>query len=123
MRKRGLNFLGPSLSPYSFILKSAEAATSEDWDAVFGSNVKGCGLTSKYAIKAMRAAGRGGAAAGGDASRGRPTKAIVNLGSISSFIGQADLCTYSTTKAAILALTRCVCNGLAGWRQEREGRH
>lgn len=93
---------------HSFILKSAEAATSEDWDAVFGSNVKGCGLTSKYAIKAMRAGAAGaGAAAGGDASRARPTKAIVNLGSISSFIGQADLCTYSTTKAAILALTRC----------------
>ena len=113
-KKRDLNFLGHHCDAGSFILKSAEAATSEDWDVVFGSNVKGCGLTSKYAIKAMRAAGPGGPAAGDDASRGRPTKAIVNLGSISSFIGQADLCTYSTTKAAILALTRCVCNGLAG---------
>lgn len=101
------------MSPRSFILKSAEAATSEDWDAVFGSNVKGCGLTSKYAIKAMRAGP--GAAAEGDTSRARPTKAIVNLGSISSFIGQADLCTYSTTKAAILALTRCV---RVGWEKD-----
>ncbi len=32
---------------------------------------------------------------------------IVNLGSISSFVGQAGMCTYSATKAAILALTRC----------------
>jgi NAD(P)-dependent dehydrogenase (short-subunit alcohol dehydrogenase family) len=32
---------------------------------------------------------------------------ITNLGSISSFIGQAGMATYSTTKSAILALTRC----------------
>jgi hypothetical protein len=45
----------PCTPPHrSFILKSAEAATAEDWDAALGSNVKGYGLASKYAIKAMR---------------------------------------------------------------------
>lgn len=32
---------------------------------------------------------------------------IINLGSISSFVGQPGMCTYSATKAAVLALTRC----------------
>jgi len=43
---------------------------------------------------------------------------IVNLGSISSFVGQAGMCTYSATKAAILALTRCTAIdcGAAGIR-------
>lgn len=92
--------------PTSFVLKTAEGASAEDWDAVFAANVKGMGLATKYAIRAMRA--NPGAPPREEGSKGRPGGgAIVNLGSISSFIGQGGICTYSTTKAAVLALTRC----------------
>ncbi len=59
--------------PRSFILKSAEAATAADWDAALGSNVKGYGLTTKYAIKAMRASHE--PPKDGDGSRTRPGEA------------------------------------------------
>lgn len=96
----------PNPPKNSFVLKTAEAASAEDWDAVFAANVKGMGLATKYAIKAMRASP--GAPSTQDGAKGRPAGGgIVNLGSISSFIGQGGICTYSTTKAAVLALTRC----------------
>ncbi|GAB5034642.1 short-chain dehydrogenase reductase sdr [Nannochloropsis oceanica] len=84
-----------------FVLKSAEGATETDWDVVMGSNIKGYGLASKHAIRVMKAT-----MAKGSASEASGCS-IVNLGSISSFVGQAGMCTYSATKAAILALTRC----------------
>ena len=40
-------------------------------------------------------------------------RAIVNLGSISSFIAQPQFVTYNTTKTAILGLTRCLALDLA----------
>ena len=39
--------------------------------------------------------------------------AIVNLGSISSFIAQPNYVTYNTTKAAIIGMTRCMALDLA----------
>ncbi|EWM22604.1 short-chain dehydrogenase reductase sdr [Nannochloropsis gaditana] len=84
-----------------FVLKSAEMAEERDWDNVLASNVKGYGLVSKHAIRVMKAT----------KTRGSSTEAsgcsIINLGSISSFVGQPGMCTYSATKAAVLALTRC----------------
>jgi hypothetical protein len=34
---------------------------------------------------------------------------IVNLGSISSFIGQPGMATYNATKGAVMQITRCGC--------------
>lgn len=92
-------------APYTsrFILRKAEDASSEEWDAVIGSNIKGYALTIKHAIRVMKT---NQAPQAGGASVRPAGGAIVNLGSTSSFIGQPGLCTYSTTKAAIIALTR-----------------
>jgi len=126
----------PPFSP-SFNSFSAEGATETDWDVVMGSNIKGYGLASKHAIRVMKATMAKGSASEACKylfcfwsrriirkayGKGASTFAyspslrlclysagcsIVNLGSISSFVGQAGMCTYSATKAAILALTRC----------------
>jgi len=75
-----------------------------------GVNVIGTSLVTRYALEAMKKAGGG---------------SIVNLASISSWVGQPNFITYSATKAAILQMTRnmamdfapyhvrvnCVCPG------------
>ena len=68
--------------------------TEEDWDRVYEVNVKSMFLTSKHAIPVMEKAGRG---------------AIVNVASISgiSWLGVPYL-SYSTSKAAVIQLTRMV---------------
>jgi NAD(P)-dependent dehydrogenase (short-subunit alcohol dehydrogenase family) len=93
----------------TFVLKGIDASL-EDWQRSVGVNVIGTSLVTKYAIEAMKKAGGG---------------AIVNLASISSWVGQANFITYSATKGAILQMTRnmamdfapfnvrvnCVCPG------------
>ncbi|MBS0663697.1 MAG: SDR family oxidoreductase [Verrucomicrobia bacterium] len=81
------------------------------WDRVMGVNVKSMFFAFKHAFPHLRAARRG---------------YVVNVGSISSFVGQARTPVYTTTKHAILGLTRsialdyavhgircnCVCPGI-----------
>jgi len=81
------------------------------WDRVMGVNVKSMFFAFKHAFPLLRAARRG---------------YVVNVGSISSFVGQARTPVYTTTKHAILGLTRsialdyaahgircnCVCPGI-----------
>jgi NAD(P)-dependent dehydrogenase (short-subunit alcohol dehydrogenase family) len=106
-----------------FVLKGLEA-TPEDWQRSLAVNVMGAALAGKHAAAAMKRRGGG---------------AIVNIGSISSFIAQRSLTAYSVTKAAVLQMTRnmamdlapfgirvnCVCPGPiatpALWRAAREG--
>lgn len=80
-----------------FVLKGLEA-TVEDWQRSLAVNVVGTALCSKYAAEEMKKQGKG---------------AIVNLGSISSFIAQPEFITYSATKAAILQMTRNMAMDLA----------
>jgi NAD(P)-dependent dehydrogenase (short-subunit alcohol dehydrogenase family) len=80
-----------------FVMRDLEA-TPEEWRRSFDVNVLGAALVSKHATRVMR--GRGGGA-------------VVNLGSISSFIAQPQLATYSTTKAALAQLTRNMALDLA----------
>ncbi len=54
-------------------------------------NIMGTALMSRFASEYMKQAGGG---------------AIVNLGSISSFVAQSSFITYSSTKGAILQMTR-----------------
>jgi len=102
----------------AFVLKGLEATTA-DWRRVLEVNVVGTALCSRYAAREMKKAGKG---------------SIVNLGSISSFIAQPEFVTYSSTKAAILQMTRnmaldlgphgirvnCVCPGTILTRASRD---
>ncbi len=64
----------------------------EDWDRVMAVNVKSMMLTGKYAVPAMRAAGGG---------------SIVNISSIGA-LRPRGLTPYSTSKGAVIALTRAM---------------
>ena len=80
-----------------FILKGLEA-TVADWQRMLSVNVMGTALMAKYASEYMKSAGGG---------------SIVNLGSISSFVAQPSFITYSSTKGAILQMTRNMAMDLA----------
>src|SRR5580765_265795 len=75
-----------------FILKGLEA-TVEDWQRIMAVNIMGPALVAKHAVPHIRAAGGG---------------AIVNVGSVSSFIAQKGFLTYNATKAAVAEMTRCM---------------
>lgn len=82
-----------------------------DWDRLMGVNVKGIFLAVKHGLPHLRL---------------RPRSYVVNVGSISSFVGQAMTPAYTTSKAAVLGLSRsialdyaalglrcnCVCPGI-----------
>src|ERR1041384_1090053 len=80
-----------------FVLKGLEA-TVDDWHRSLSVNMIGTALMSKYASEHMKQSGGG---------------AIVNLGSISSFVAQPSFMTYSSTKAAIIQMTRNMALDLA----------
>jgi dihydroanticapsin dehydrogenase len=75
-----------------FVLKGIEA-TVEDWQRIMAVNIMGPALMAKHAVPHIRRAGGG---------------AIVNVGSVSSFIAQKGFLTYNATKAAIAEMTRCM---------------
>jgi NAD(P)-dependent dehydrogenase (short-subunit alcohol dehydrogenase family) len=76
----------------AFVLRDVNA-TTEEWEIMFHTNVRGTAFCVKYAVPEMKRAGGG---------------AIVNLGSISSVLGQESMVTYNATKGAILTMTRCM---------------
>ncbi len=75
-----------------FVLRDIEA-TPEEWRQILDVNVMGPALVAKHVVPYLRRVGGG---------------AIVNLGSISSFIAQPKFVTYNATKAAIANMTRCM---------------
>jgi NAD(P)-dependent dehydrogenase (short-subunit alcohol dehydrogenase family) len=80
-----------------FILRGIDA-TPQEWREILDINVMGPALVAKHVVPQMRKSGGG---------------AIVNLGSISSFIAQPQFVTYNATKAAIANMTRCMALDLA----------
>jgi dihydroanticapsin dehydrogenase len=80
-----------------FVLRGIEA-TPQEWHEILDVNVMGPALVAKHVVPEMRKAGGG---------------AIVNLGSISSFIAQPHFVTYNATKAAVANMTRCMALDLA----------
>ena len=80
-----------------FVLRGIDA-TVEEWRQILDVNVMGPALVAKHVVPEMKKTGGG---------------AIVNLGSISSFIAQPEFVTYNTTKTAVLGLTRCMAMDLA----------
>jgi NAD(P)-dependent dehydrogenase (short-subunit alcohol dehydrogenase family) len=81
----------------AFMQKGLEA-TPEEWRCSFDTNVIGTALMSRYAAEQMKKAGGG---------------AIVNISSQSAFFAQPNFVTYSSAKAAMLEMTRCMALDLA----------
>jgi 3-oxoacyl-[acyl-carrier protein] reductase len=68
-----------------------DAITEEDWDAAMAVNVKGIWNCCKAAVPAMRNAGGG---------------SIINLASLAATYGMPFALHYTTSKAAVIGLTR-----------------
>lgn len=73
--------------------------TEEGWSRTIDINLKGAFLCIKYAARAMLAGGYGGA--------------IVNVGSVASFLGFAAGSAYSSAKHGMIGLTSCASAELA----------
>ena len=81
----------------AFVFGSYDVEQS-DWNRILSVNIVGTSFCSKYAIPGLIRSGGG---------------AIVNVSSISGFIGQERSLPYNTTKAALLGFTRCLAMDLA----------
>jgi NAD(P)-dependent dehydrogenase (short-subunit alcohol dehydrogenase family) len=79
-----------------FVFKGLDS-TMEDWQLSLGTNVVGTALLSRFASRQMKKNGGG---------------SIVNLSSMSAFITQREFLCYSSTKAAILHMTRLMAMDL-----------
>ena len=73
--------------------------SEEDWDQVLNTNLKGTFLCLQHEARAMLASGRGGA--------------IVNVGSVNSFLGFATGSAYVASKHGQIGLTSSVSAELA----------
>jgi len=82
----------------TFIFRSVEDATAEDWDKSAAVNIRGHALLTKHVLPLMKNT-KGGS--------------IVFQGSISSFLGQPNCATYATMKGAIVQLARNCAYDLA----------
>jgi len=71
----------------------------ENWDRVLATNLKGAFLCMQHEARAMLAGGRGGA--------------IVNVGSVNSFLGAANFPAYCASKHGLIGLTTSVSAELA----------
>lgn len=67
--------------------------TEEEWDLVMNVNLKSAFLCSKYAIPLMQKRGKG---------------IVINVASVQSFITQRKVAPYTTSKTAMLGLTRSI---------------
>ncbi|MFC2159805.1 SDR family NAD(P)-dependent oxidoreductase [Actinomycetota bacterium] len=74
-------------------------ATRKDWERVLAVNIIGYATMANLVAKSMIKNGNSGA--------------IVNISSVSAYVGQANRHTYCTTKAGILEMTRCQAKDLA----------
>ena len=73
--------------------------TESDWDRLMGVNVKSIFFSVKHGLPHLRK---------------NPRSYIVNVGSISSFVGQASTPIYTTSKGAVLSLTQSIALDYAG---------
>lgn len=71
-----------------------------DWDRLMAVNVKSVFFSVKHGLRHLRE---------------NTHSYIVNVGSISSFVGQAATPAYTTSKGAVLSLTRSIALDYASW--------
>jgi len=72
---------------------SVTESTEYDWDKTIAVNLKGPFLCAKYAIPVMLQAGKG---------------VVINVSSVQAYITQERVAAYTTSKTALLALTRSI---------------
>jgi dihydroanticapsin dehydrogenase len=74
-----------------FVFRGVENATAAEWDLSNAVNIRGHALVTKYCLPGLKRAGGG---------------SIVFQGSISSFLAQPNVATYSSVKAAMVQMAR-----------------
>ncbi|MCB9300929.1 MAG: glucose 1-dehydrogenase [Lewinellaceae bacterium] len=74
---------------YSTVTETSE----EEWDLVMNVNLKSAFLCAKHAIPVMQRGGRG---------------MVINVSSVQAFITQSKVAPYTTSKTAMLGLTRSI---------------
>lgn len=93
--------LGPASvlvnSAACFIWKSIDAS-ADDWQKITSVNLGGTSLMAKHAVPQMRRNGGG---------------SIINISSISGFVGQPNFATYNATKFGLRGLAKCWAQDLA----------
>lgn len=75
-----------------------EETTTDLWDSVLNTNLRGAMYCCKYAVPHMRVVGGG---------------SIINMGSINGIQGLPNLVAYSAAKGGLLSLTRTLAGALA----------
>jgi NAD(P)-dependent dehydrogenase (short-subunit alcohol dehydrogenase family) len=80
-----------------FVFHGVDAPV-EAWERILSVNVMGTSLVAKHVVPQMKRAGGG---------------SVINLSSVSGFVGQANFATYNATKFAIRGLTKCWAQDLA----------
>lgn len=77
------------IQTYANVIDTSEA----DWDRVMNTNLKSAFLCSKAALPSMLALGKG---------------VIINMSSVQAFVSQNIVAAYTTSKTALLGLTRSI---------------
>ena len=80
------------------LVKGIEECTSDEWDRVMAVNLKSVFLTVKHALPWLRLS---------------PQPTVVNIGSVSSFIGQQRTPAYVASKGGVLLLSKALALDLA----------
>jgi NAD(P)-dependent dehydrogenase (short-subunit alcohol dehydrogenase family) len=100
-------------------VKMLDEYEEADWDRLMGVNLKAIFFSVKHGVPYLK---------------GKPKSYVVNVGSISSFVGQAATPAYTASKSAVLGLSRsialdyaaiglrcnCVCPGITDTPMLRE---
>jgi NAD(P)-dependent dehydrogenase (short-subunit alcohol dehydrogenase family) len=87
----GIDFLvnNAGIQRYNPVTETSE----EEWDFVMNVNLKSAFLCAKHAIPFMKERGGG---------------VVINLASVQSFVSQKNVAAYTTSKTALLGLTRSI---------------